>query len=91
MRGWLLDTNVLAELRRSQPNTQVMAFVAAQPAARLFVSAVTLAEIRFGIELIADPERRAEISAWLTRTLPAVRGPGGADDRGRRWCAGGRS
>lgn len=69
MRGWLLDTNVLSELRRPQPNSQVVAFVASQPAARLYVSAVTLAEIRFGIELIKDPERRAELSAWLTHTL----------------------
>ena len=50
MRGWLLDTNVLSELRRPRPNAQVLAFVAAQPTARVFVSTVTLAEIRFGIE-----------------------------------------
>ena len=69
MRGWLLDTNVLSELRRAQPNSQVVAFVAAQPADRLFVSTVTLAEIRFGIDLVADPERRADLRAWLTHTL----------------------
>ncbi|MGH6905563.1 MAG: type II toxin-antitoxin system VapC family toxin [Geminicoccaceae bacterium] len=69
MRGWLLDTNVLSELRRPQPNSQVMAFVAAQPGARLFVSTVTLAEIRFGIELVGDPERRAELGEWLAHTL----------------------
>jgi predicted nucleic acid-binding protein len=69
VRGWLLDTNVLSELRRPQPNSQVMAFVAAQPAARLYVSTVTLAEIRFGIELIGDPERRAELGEWLAHSL----------------------
>lgn len=69
MRGWLLDTNVLSELRRPQPDPQVVAFVDAQPAARLFVSTVSLAEIRFGIDLVADPVRRAELTAWLTHTL----------------------
>jgi toxin FitB len=69
VRGWLLDTNVLSELRRPQPNSQVLAFVAAQPTARLFVSTVTLAEIRFGIERVADPERRADLSTWLAHTL----------------------
>jgi predicted nucleic acid-binding protein len=69
VRGWLLDTNVLSELRRPQPEPQVAAFVAAQPAARLFVTTVTFAEIRFGIDLIADPKRRADLRAWLTHTL----------------------
>ncbi|QGM92926.1 type II toxin-antitoxin system VapC family toxin [Methylocystis rosea] len=79
MSGWLLDTNVLSELRRPRPNAKVVAFVAAQPLDRLYVSVVTFAEIRFGIELIADPSRRAELHDWLTlkvrplftqRTLP---------------------
>ena len=69
MRGWLLDTNVLSELRRPRPNTQVLPFVAAQPIARWFVTTVTLAEIRFGIERVADPERRADLHAWLAHTL----------------------
>jgi predicted nucleic acid-binding protein len=69
LRGWLLDTNVLSELRRPRPNAQVVSFVAAQPVPRLFVSAATIAEIRFGIELIADPARRADLTAWLAHTL----------------------
>jgi len=69
VRGWLLDTNVLSELRRPRPNAQVLAFVAAQPTARVFVSTVTLAEISFGIERVADPERRADLRVWLAHTL----------------------
>ena len=69
MRGWLLDTNVLSELRRPQPDSQVIAFVAAQPAPRLYVSTVTFAEIRFGIEAIRDPERRTQLNTWLAHTL----------------------
>jgi hypothetical protein len=63
--GWLLDTNILSELRRPKPEPKVIAFVAAQPLERLCVSAVTLAEIRFGIELLDDANRRAELNDWL--------------------------
>jgi predicted nucleic acid-binding protein len=67
--GWLLDTNVLSELRRPKPEPKVVAFVAAQPLDLLYVSAVSLAEIRFGIELIADPTRRAELNDWLAHKI----------------------
>jgi toxin FitB len=67
--GWLLDTNVISELRRPRPNSRVRAFVAAQPLEELFVSAVTLAEIRYGIERVGDPIRRAELSDWLTHKV----------------------
>ena len=69
MTGWLLDTNVLSELRRPRPAPQVAAFVAGQPLDLLFVSTVTLAEIRFGIELVADANRRAELNGWLTHKV----------------------
>ena len=69
MTGWLLDTNILSELRRPRPEPKVIAFVAAQPLDGLFVSSVTLAEIRFGIELIAEPSRRADLNDWLTHKV----------------------
>lgn len=69
MTGWLLDTNILSELRRPRPNADVVAFVSAKPLELLFVSVVTFAEIRFGIENVADPSRRAELSDWLTHKL----------------------
>ena len=69
MTGWLLDTNILSELRRPRPEPKVIAFVAAQPLDSLYVSSVTLAEIRFGIELVADASRRAELNDWLTHKV----------------------
>ena len=69
MTGWLLDTNVLSELRRPRPDRKVVAFLAAKPIERLYVSAVTFAEIRFGIEIIADAARRAELNDWLTHKV----------------------
>ena len=54
--GWLLDTNVLSELRRRKPEPKVVAFIAAQALDSLYISSVTLAEIRFGIELLTDAD-----------------------------------
>jgi predicted nucleic acid-binding protein len=62
---WLLDTNVLSELRKPKPEPKVLAFVAGLPLDAMFISSVTLAEIRFGIERIADVHRRAALNDWL--------------------------
>jgi toxin FitB len=67
--GWLLDTNVISELRRPRPSARVRAFVAAQPLEHLFISSVTLAEIRYGIEMASSPVRRAELNDWLTHKV----------------------
>jgi predicted nucleic acid-binding protein len=69
LNGWLLDTNILSELRRPKPEPKVLAFVAAQPLELLHVSAVSFAEIRFGIERLVDPARRAELNDWLTHMV----------------------
>lgn len=67
--GWLLDTNILSELRRPRPEPKVIAFIGAQPLELLHASTVTFAEIRFGIELSSDANRRAELHGWLTHTV----------------------
>jgi predicted nucleic acid-binding protein len=67
--AWLLDTNVLSELRRPRPDQKVVAFVTGSALDQLYISVVTLAEIRFGIELVAEPNRRAELNEWLTHKV----------------------
>jgi len=67
--GWLLDTNVLSELRRPKPEPKVVAFIASRPLDLLFVSTVTFAEIRFGIERVGDATRRAELNDWLAHKV----------------------
>ncbi|MDR5726974.1 MAG: type II toxin-antitoxin system VapC family toxin [Terriglobia bacterium] len=67
--AWLLDTNVLSELRRPRPDQKVVAFVTSCALERLHISVVTLAEIRFGIELVGEPNRRAELNDWLTQKV----------------------
>jgi predicted nucleic acid-binding protein len=66
---WIVDTNVLSELRRPKPEPKVLAFIAGCPLTQLHISVVSLAEIRFEIELVGDPVRRAALNDWLTQTV----------------------
>lgn len=69
MRGWLLDTNIVSELRKPKPDSKVINFIAAQPGEMLFVTDVTLAEITYGIEQLGDAARRTDLRLWLERNL----------------------
>lgn len=64
--AWLVDTNVLSELRRPKPEPRVVAFISSLPLNEIYISVVSLAEIRFGIGLVNDPLRRAALAEWLT-------------------------
>jgi len=61
----LLDTNVLSELLRAQPDPAVFAWFAAQPADSLFVSAVTQAEMLLGARLLPAGKRRRQLEQSL--------------------------
>ena len=69
MTGWLVDTNILSELRRPRPEQKVLRFIAAQSVEGLFVSVVTFAEIRYGIENVSDPAQRSVLHHWLTNSV----------------------
>lgn len=69
MTGWLIDTNVLSETIRPKPEPKVLAFLIAQPLDQIYASVATLAEIRFGIERLADATRRAALNDWLTNKV----------------------
>jgi predicted nucleic acid-binding protein len=64
---YLLDTNVVSELRRPRPHGAVLAWIADVPADRLLLSAVTVGEIQAGIEITREQDRRkAEaLETWL--------------------------
>ena len=67
---WLLDTNILSEIRRLKPEPRVLTFISDRPLEQLYISAVTLAELRFGIELLSEgSSRRDELNDWLTNTI----------------------
>jgi len=65
----LLDTNIISELRRPKPGPKVTEFIRSQPLEGLFVSIVTFAEIRFGIELLPDATRRSDLNDWLAHKV----------------------
>jgi predicted nucleic acid-binding protein len=62
---YLLDTNVISELRKPRPHGGVVAWVTAVDEVHLFLSAVTVAEIQAGIEVTRDQDetKAAEIDA----------------------------
>ena len=70
---YLLDTNVVSELRRPRPHGAVLAWLETVDDAQLHLSAVTLAEIQAGIELTReqDPAKTAEIETWLALVAQA--------------------
>jgi toxin FitB len=67
--AWVLDTNILSELRRLKPEPKVLAFIALHPLEDFYISTVTLAELRFGMELLGEGDKREELNNWLTHTI----------------------
>jgi predicted nucleic acid-binding protein len=74
----LLDTNVVSEVIRARPDPSVARWLAARPADDIFVSAITEAELRFGVALLPEGRRRSVIAA-------AVEGLIAEDFAGRVW------
>lgn len=64
---YLLDTNVISELRKPRPDGAVVAWVESVDDAHLHLSAMTIAEIQAGIEITRDQDeaKAAELEAWL--------------------------
>ena len=69
--SYLVDTNVLSELRRKVPDPAVVRWFSQRPAGTLYLSVLTLGEIRKGIEALGDPPRRLALLDWLETELPA--------------------
>lgn len=68
---YLIDTNVLSELRRREPNAGVVEWFSQRPATTLFVSVLTLGEIRKGIDMLQDSDRKFALLDWLEVDLPS--------------------
>lgn len=68
---YLLNTNVVSELRRRNPHKSVLNWIADVPADQLFLSAVTVGEIQAGIEIAREQDvgKADELEAWLGRVL----------------------
>jgi predicted nucleic acid-binding protein len=66
---YLLDTNVVSELRKPKPHGAVLAWLDAVPVNELFLSAVTIGELQAGVERTRrqDRQKAVEIEAWIDR------------------------
>ena len=61
----VLDTNVLSEIMRPEPDPAVAAWISARPASSLFTTAVTQAEILYGVRLLPSARRRSRLEAAI--------------------------
>ena len=69
--SYLLDTNIISETIRSKPNKALISWLDKIPGEALFVSVLSLGEIRKGIEALSDRRRREKLRVWLEHDLPA--------------------
>jgi len=67
--GFLLDTNIISELIKPRPEPRVVMWVEATDENLLYLSVLTLGEIRKGIEALPHPARRVQLEAWLESDL----------------------
>ena len=70
-RSWLIDTNIVSEWVKPRPDVGVVRWLDEVDEDRIFLSVISLAEIRFGVERLAPSRRRTRLDAWLRGELPA--------------------
>lgn len=68
--SYLVDTNVLSELRRRDPDANVVRWLEGRPATTLYLSVLTLGELRKGIEPLPESARKRRLLDWLEVELP---------------------
>jgi toxin FitB len=71
MNGYLLDTNCVSEAVRAQPEPRVMSWLETVDEALLYLSVLTLGEIRKGVASLPQSRRRASLENWLNAELQA--------------------
>jgi predicted nucleic acid-binding protein len=67
----LLDTNVLSEVQRPTPDANVLAWLDSVDEDRVYMSVVSIAELRRGIALMDQSRRKSALTTWLADDLPA--------------------
>ncbi len=70
MSGFLLDTNIVSELVKPKPEPKVAEWIEATSEELLYLSVLTLGEIRKGIASLKDPARQVKLEAWVVGALP---------------------
>ncbi len=69
--NYLLDTCVLSEFTRRQPDARVVAWLDAMNEEQLFISAVTIGEVQRGIQRLPESRRKTELAVWMNNGLMA--------------------
>lgn len=69
--NYLLDTNVLSELVKSKPDSKVLAWFQNIPNESLYLSVISIGEIRKGLETVQDSRRKEKLRMWLEHELLA--------------------
>ncbi|CAK0774577.1 Ribonuclease VapC [Gammaproteobacteria bacterium] len=67
--NFLVDTNAISELRKRHPGPSVLAWFSCVPEERLYLSVLSVGEIRRGIEKLGKSEQRSSLLIWLEREL----------------------
>jgi predicted nucleic acid-binding protein len=62
----LLDTSVVSELTKPNPNARVVEYVEGIDTAEIFLSAITIGELTFGVALLPDGRRKATLGSWVS-------------------------
>ena len=68
--NFLLDTNAVSEWVKPRPNAGLIRWMEAADEDRVFLSVITLAELRYGVERMAIGARRSRLEQWLRDELP---------------------
>lgn len=74
MKRYLLDTNIISELRKPRPHGAVVAWLRSLKPIQIYLSAVTVGELQYGAELTRrqDPQKAAELETWISTVRDGI-------------------
>lgn len=72
MTGFLLDTCVISEFRKAAPDAGVQLWLSRVDPSRVYLSSITIGELRYGIEALPDGGKRADLERWFVEMLDTV-------------------
>src|SRR3990167_2691138 len=73
--SYLLDTNVISEFSKPKPNNKVLHWLTRIPVHDIYLSVLTLGELRKGVEQVSDPHKKEKLRIWLEHEVPNLFGP----------------
>jgi predicted nucleic acid-binding protein len=65
----VLDTNIISEVVKPQPNTKILAWLGSQPIGTLYLTSITIAELLFGLAIMPDGSKKAQLSNAINEII----------------------